>query len=97
MPSWVLTSLFSDVYISPTQALLLKRLSRQGMIVFASKYESRFEYLFYHVRYKDAGMPFPEIGFEYRIFGWQKISRLAQIILSHVDYLMQTQETSKSL
>jgi glycerol-3-phosphate O-acyltransferase len=89
LSSLVLTSIFSDVYISSTQALLLKKLSQQGFIVFASKYESRFEYLFYHVRYKNAGLPFPVIGFEYRILLWQKVSRLARIILSQADYFLR--------
>jgi glycerol-3-phosphate O-acyltransferase len=90
--SSVLGTLFSDVYISPTQTSFLKRLSRQGFIVFVSKYKSGFEYLFYHVRYRDAGIPFPEIGFDYRILLWQKVSRVARIVLSHVDYLLRNKK-----
>ncbi|OEU44662.1 MAG: hypothetical protein BBJ60_05950 [Desulfobacterales bacterium S7086C20] len=89
LSSLILKSLFSDVYINPTQTAFLKSLSKKGIIVYASKYKSRFEYLFYHIRYKEEGMPFPEIGFEYRILLWQKISRLARIILAHLDHLIR--------
>jgi glycerol-3-phosphate O-acyltransferase len=89
LSSLILKSLFSDVYINPTQTAFLKSLSKKGIIVYASKYKSRFEYLFYHIRYKEEGVPFPEIGFEYRILLWQKISRLARIILAHLDHFFR--------
>ncbi len=88
LSSLVLRSLFSDVYVNPTQAAFLKNLSKEAIIVYTSKYKSRFEYLFYHVRYKEEGIPFPEIGFEYRIFFWQKISRLFRILLAYVDHFL---------
>ncbi len=87
--SWILRSFFSDVYINSTQAAFLKTLSKEGIIVYASKYKSRFEYLFYHIRYKEEGIPFPGIGFEYRIFLWQKISKLIRIFLAHVDHFFR--------
>jgi glycerol-3-phosphate O-acyltransferase len=89
LSSFILRSFFSDVYINSTQVALLKTLYREGIIVYASKYKSRFEYLFYHVRYKEEGIPFPEIGFEYRIFLWQKISTLICIVLAHVDHFFR--------
>lgn len=89
LSSLILRSLFSDVYINPTQSAFLKTLSKGAIIVYVSKYESRFEYLFYHTRYKEEGIPFPEIGFEYRIFLWQKVSRLIRIFFAHVDHLFR--------
>jgi len=89
LSSLILRSFFSDVYINSTQAAFLKTISKEGIIVYASKYKSRFEYLFYHVRYEEEGIPFPAIGFEYRIFLWQKISKLIRIVLAHVDHLLR--------
>jgi glycerol-3-phosphate O-acyltransferase len=89
LSSLILKSLFSDVYINPTQTRFLKTLSRKGIIVYAAKYKSRFEYLFYHMRYKEEEMPFPEIGFGYKIFLWQKISRLARVVLAYLDHLFR--------
>jgi len=85
----ILKSVFSDIHINATQAAYLKTLSKKGIVVYASKYRSRFEYLFYHIRYKEEGMPFPEIGFEYRILLWQKISRLLQIAYAHLNHLLK--------
>lgn len=89
LSSLILKSLFSGVYINPSQTAFLKSLSKKGIIVYISKYKSRFEYLFYHFRYKEEGIPFPEIGFEYRILLWQKMSRLVRIVLAHLDYLIR--------
>ncbi|RLB82788.1 MAG: glycerol-3-phosphate acyltransferase [Deltaproteobacteria bacterium] len=89
LSSLILKSLFSDVYINPIQTKRLKILSKNGIIVYASKYKSSFEYLFYHTRYKEEGIPFPEIGFGYRIFIWQKVSRLVRIALAHVDHFLR--------
>jgi len=89
LSSLTLKSFFSDVYINPTQSAFLKTLSKKAIIVYVSKYRSRFEYLFYHTRYKEEGIPFPEIGFEYRIFLWQKVSRLIRIVLAHLDHFFR--------
>ncbi len=85
--STISRSLFSDVSMSPTQAAFIRSLQEDGVVVYVSKYKSTFEYLFYHVRYKQEGLPFPQIGFEYKMFLWQKVSRLIRIALSHLDYL----------
>ena len=89
LSSLILRSFFSDVYVNPTQTAFLKTLSNEAIIVYASKYRSRFEYLFYHTRYKEEGIPFPEIGFEYRIFLPQKISRLIRVLLAHADHFFR--------
>ena len=85
----ILNSVFTDVHMNPTQAAYLKTLSEKGIIVYVSKYRSRFEYLFYHIRYKEEGVPFPEICFEYRILLWQKISRLLRIAYAHLNHLLK--------
>jgi glycerol-3-phosphate O-acyltransferase len=85
----ILKSVFADVHMNATQAAYLKTLSKTGTVVYVSKYRSRFEYLFYHVRYKEEGVPFPEICFEYRILLWQKISRLLRIAYAHLSHVLK--------
>ncbi|RLB94466.1 MAG: glycerol-3-phosphate acyltransferase [Deltaproteobacteria bacterium] len=84
--SWILKTLFSRVSINPVQAARLKILREKGIIVYASKYKSKFEYLFYHTRYKNEGLPFPRIAFEYRVLLWQNILTLIRIAVSHLDH-----------
>lgn len=85
----ILKSVFADVHMNATQAAYLKTLSKKGIVVYVSKYRSRFNFLFYHVRYKEEGVPFPEICFEYRILLWQKISRLLRIAYAHLNHLLK--------
>lgn len=87
--STLLRSVFSDIYVSPALTASLKGLSKDAIIVYASKYKSRFEYLFYNIRYKETGLPVPEIGFDYRIILWQRVVRLITILLAHVDCFLR--------
>ncbi len=86
LSSWILKSLFSHVSTNPTQTVFLKTLRDKGIIVYVSKYKSNFKYLFYHIRYKAEGIPFPQVGFDYRVWLWQSFSRLIRIALAHIDY-----------
>lgn len=85
--SLILKSVFSHVSLNPTQAAHVKALQKEGIIVYASKYKSNFEYLFYNIRYKEEGLPFPQIGFEYRVLFWKRISSLIRIVLGQLDHL----------
>jgi glycerol-3-phosphate O-acyltransferase len=87
--SLIMKSLFSDVATNTTQTALIRTLGKKGIVVYVSKYKSTFEYLFYHVRYKEEGLPFPQIGFEYRVVIWQRLIRLIRIALGHLDHLVR--------
>lgn len=87
--SLTLKSLFSDVSMNSSQTAFLQTLQQKGIVVYASKYKSTFEYLFYHVRYKEEGRPFPKIGFDYRVFLWQRFSKLMRVALGHLDHLLR--------
>jgi glycerol-3-phosphate O-acyltransferase len=87
--SWILKSLFSHVSTNPTQTAFLKTLRDKAIIVYVSKYKSNFKYLFYHIRYKAEGIPFPQVGFEYRVWLWQSFSRLIRIALAHIDHFLR--------
>ncbi len=89
LSSVTLNSLFSDVSMNSAQTALLKTLKEKGVVVYASKYKSNFEYLFYHIRYKEEGRPFPEIGFEYRLLLSQRVSSLIRVALGHIDHFVR--------
>lgn len=54
---------FSGIDIKKDQTDPLKNIPEDAIIVYATKYRSYFEYLFYHTRYKQNGVPPPQIGF----------------------------------
>ncbi|MDI6687891.1 MAG: 1-acyl-sn-glycerol-3-phosphate acyltransferase [Desulfobacterales bacterium] len=87
LSSWILKLFFSGIKINKEQILALEKLKEEGVVVYVTKYKSYFEYLFYYTRYKQNGLAFPEIGFDYKVLIWQPVSRILRVFLSHLDYV----------
>jgi len=77
---------FSGIRVNEHQINVLKRLPQDATVIYVTKHKSYFEHLFYHIRYQQHELPFPELAFDYRMLLWQPAYRLAQILyfqLSH--------------
>jgi glycerol-3-phosphate O-acyltransferase len=70
---------FSGIKVAKGQTLNLNNLKKEGIVVYVNKYKSYFRYLFFYTRYKQDGLPFPQIGFDYNVFMWQPVSRILKI------------------
>ncbi len=81
--SKLLSLYYSGIKLDTKQTDRLKQLPDDAIIVYCNKFKSRFEFIFYHTRYKQLNLPVPEIGFEYKIRLWQPLSRLVRIALAH--------------
>ena len=90
LSSWILRLFFSGIKLNKEQASTLQKLREEGIVVFVTKYKSKFEYLFYYTRYNRAGLPCPEIGFDYKVFMWQPLSHLFRVFLSCLDNFFQS-------
>jgi len=86
LSSFMLKTFFSGITVSKEQTRNLKALQKEGIIVYTYKHKSYFNYLFYYSRYKQEGLPYPQLGFDYNILIWQPLSRLARVFLAHLDY-----------
>ena len=86
--SFILKLFFSGIKVFKEQTLDLNRLHKEGIVVYVTKYKSYFRYLFYYTRYKQDRLPFPQIGFDYRVVIWQPISRIWKIVFSHIKYFI---------
>ena len=86
--SAILRLFFSGIKIDRYQTERLRKIYDKGIIVFASKYKHNFEFLFYHTRYKQLGLPYPDLGFDYRVLFWQPLSALLRIPLSMIDFFI---------
>jgi glycerol-3-phosphate O-acyltransferase len=84
---WVLKIFFSGVKLDKDQTSVIKKIPEKNIIIYATKHKSYFKYLFYHTRYKQEGLPVPEIGLDYRVVIWQPVSRIFRIILSYLGYI----------
>jgi glycerol-3-phosphate O-acyltransferase len=85
--SWILKLFYSGIKIDPSESAILDNIPKDAVVVYVTKLKSQFEYLFCHTRYQQAGMPSPEIAFDYRLVVWQPISRLLKVLLAHTHSL----------
>ena len=88
LPSFILKLFYSGIKTHRDQTTVLEQIEDDGVIVYATKFKSHFEYLFYYSRYQQNNLPYPQIGFDYQVYFWQSISRLIKMILAHLDYFI---------
>lgn len=86
LPLLLLRLFFSGIKLPPDQTEMVRNLPENAIIVYVTKYKSRFEYFFYYTRYRQVGLPFPQIGFDYRVLWLQPLPRLVRILLAKLDF-----------
>ena len=86
--SLILKLFYSGIKTDKGQTEVLQKLEGDAVIVYATKFKSYFEYLFYYSRYQQIDLPYPQIGFDYRVYFWQPLSRLLKILVAHIDYFI---------
>lgn len=88
LPSFILKLFYSGIKTHRDQTTVLEQIEDDGVIVYATKFKSHFEYLFYYRRYQQNNLPYPQIGFDYQVYSWQPVSRLIKMMLAHIDYFI---------
>ena len=88
--SALLRLFYSGIKLDDDQLDVVKKIPPDAIRVYTNKYKSEFDFLFYHTRYTQLGLPYPRIGFDYRVFLWQKVSRMFKIILAKLDFFFQS-------
>lgn len=86
--TWLRRRFFSGVVIKADQLEVVRQLPKDALLVYATKYKSKFDYLFYHTRYGQLRLPTPEIGLGYAVWIWQPLLRIARILLAGLDHLI---------
>ena len=82
-----LDRLFSGVFMGGDQADIIKNIPNGGIVIYTTKYKSRFEFLFSHTRYRQMRLPVPQLIFDSEIYLWQPLSRIFRICLAYLDEL----------
>ena len=85
----ILRLFYSGIKTDKSQTDLLQQLQDDAVIVYATKFRSYFEYLFYYIRYQKINLPYPQIGFDYSVYLWQPLSRLVRMFVAHFDFLIR--------
>ena len=85
--SLLLRLFYSGIKTDKEQTALLRQIEKDdAVIIYVTKFKSAFEYLFYYIRYQRDKLPYPQVGFDYRIYLWQPLSRLFKICFAHIDF-----------
>ena len=82
---------YSGIKLDTEQTQVIRQLDKDAVVVYVSKFQSHFEYLFYYSRYRREGLPFPQIGFDYKVYLWQPVSRMLRIMAARLDFFVRHQ------
>jgi glycerol-3-phosphate O-acyltransferase len=85
----LLKRFYRGIASSTEQTANIQKIDPDAIIVYANKFHSDFEYLFYYSRYRQLQLPIPEIGLGYKIYLWQPISRVFRIFFSYLDHFLR--------
>ncbi len=78
---------FNRVEVDPRHLERLRDLAEQGVVVYALKYRSTLDFLFFNRRYQKLGAPAPEVAFDLNLWMFQPLSHLIQIVSAFLNYL----------
>jgi len=86
---WLLYTLFKRVHFDENMAEELKRMHREGTVVYAIKYRGHLDYLLYHYRFRRSRLPYPKIAFDMNIAMLLPLSQFLRVLKFHIAYFIK--------
>jgi glycerol-3-phosphate O-acyltransferase len=86
---WLLYTLFKRVHFDENMAEELKRMHREGTVVYAIKYRGHLDYLLYHYRFRRSRLPYPKIAFDMNISMLLPLSQFLRVLKFHIAYFIK--------
>jgi glycerol-3-phosphate O-acyltransferase len=77
---------FKRVSVNPRYLERLQDLAGRGAVVYALKYRSHLDFLFFNRRYQKLGVIAPEVAFDLNLWMWQPWFHLVQIVSAAINY-----------
>jgi len=87
--SWFLYRLFKRVRFDENMSEQLKRMHRDGTVVYAIKYSGRLDYLLYHYRFRRSRLPYPKIAFDLNMAMLLPLSQLLKVLGFYLSYFFK--------
>ncbi|MBU1904540.1 MAG: 1-acyl-sn-glycerol-3-phosphate acyltransferase [Proteobacteria bacterium] len=87
--NWLLYRLFKRVRFNENMTEALKRMHRDGTVVYAIKYRGHLDYLLYHFRFRKSRLPYPKIAFDLNISMVLPLSQLFKILKFQIAFLFR--------
>ncbi len=85
LTSFILNKIFSKIRLDGRTTEKLNELNETGIIVYAGKYKSLIDFLYFHTILKNTALPYPEICFNISFFFLLPVKRVFQIIIFQMD------------
>ena len=82
---------YSGIKVDREQAEIIQQLEKNALIVYVTKFKSNFEFLYYYSRYRQLDLPYPQVGFDYKVYLWQPVSRILRIIFARMNFFFRHQ------
>jgi glycerol-3-phosphate O-acyltransferase len=87
--NWFLYKLFKRVGLDENMKESLKRMHREGTVVYAIKYRGQLDYLLYHYIFRRNRLTYPKIAFDLNMALILPLSILFKIVTSQLSYLFR--------
>ena len=81
---WLLYKLFSRVKYRPEMREKLRKIGREGVIVYTVKHRGALDYLLYHYRFLGDRIPYPRIAFDLNMILWLPLRRAFDIARHYI-------------
>jgi len=85
----ILKLFYSGIQVDNDQIEKIRQLEKNAAVVYVTKFKNYFDYLFYYSRYRQNHLPFPQIGFDYKVYLWQPVSRILNILFARMDFFFR--------
>ena len=85
----ILFSLFKRVSVDEPMKEELKRMNREGTVVYAIKYRGRLDYLMYHYNFRMRRLPYPKLAFSQNISLLLPLRLILRNTLRRAGYLLR--------
>ena len=82
----LINRIFARINIEQNDLDRLEKLKEKGTVIYAGKYKSMFDFLFYHSTLQNKNLAYPKLGFDFKFIFLQPVSRLARILLVQLDH-----------
>lgn len=87
--TWFLYRLFKRVSFNETMAGELKRMNREGTVVYAIKYRGALDYLLYHFLFLKHRLPFPKLTLDLNMALVLPLADVFRILKFHTGHLLK--------
>ncbi len=88
--SFVMNRIFSSIRLDRKKTQRLVNLNKKGIVIYTGKYKSVFDFLYFHTMLKNASLPYPELGFDFKFFFLLPVGRLFKIFIYKTDCFLRT-------